>query len=425
MGDRINEADHLAREGRQGKASEILRSVLEDDPGDAAASLSYARILGSLGHEREAIPRYEQAIAGGLSDKETEEAALDLGSSYRTVGEPAKAAEVLKRGLARFPENQALRAFLAMSLHDLGEYREATATLLRCLTEFSSDAWIVRYQRPINHYADDMHEESPDLAADALVKGPSGFSARGAVAHHETLRGAIRRGILVRDLIQHLPPPPAAIVDVGGGAGRVAIPLAKKGYEVTILDPSEEALARARQALEREDAATGSRVRLVQGRGEEAPGLLGETIFDATTCHGVLPSVEDPGPLVRALVRLVRPGSLISVLAKNADALAMRPALQGHYRKALGSLEANWDEGPFGTLTRADTVAGLRDILESAGAEVIAWHGVRSFTEHLGDTPAVPDVLEDALELEWAAGRKDPYRGVARWIHLLGRRAER
>lgn len=425
MVDRINEANHLSREGRQGEASEILRGVLAEDPGDAAANLSYARILSSLGHEREAITRYEQAIAGGLSDKENEEVTIDLGNSYRAVGEPAEAVEILRQSLARFPENQALRVFLAVSLHDLGEYREATATLLRSLTQVSSDAWIVNYQRAINHYADEMYERAPGATAETVVKEPSGISAQGAATHHETLRGAIRRGLLMRDLIEHLPPPPATIVDVGGGAGRIAVPLAKKGYEVTILDPSEEALGRAREALGREDAATGRLVRLVRGRGEEAPGLLGEAAFDAATCHGVLPFVEDPEPLLRALVRLVRPGGLISVLAKNAEALAMRPALQGHYRKALGSLSANRDEGPFGTLTRADTLAGLQGILEAAGGECIGWHGIRSFTDHLGDVPAVPEVLEDALELEWEAGRKDPYRGVARWIHLLGRRATR
>ena len=425
MGDRTNEADHLSREGRQGEASEILRGVLAENPGDAAANFSYARILDGLGHEREAIPRYEQAIAGGLPEKEMQEATINLGGSYRAVGEPAEAVEILRRGLARFPRNQALRAFLAMSLQDLGEYGEATEVLLRVLTENSSDAWILHYQRAIDHYADEMDEGSPGAAADSVVKDSSGSPAEGFAEHHGTLRRAIRRELIIRDLIEHLPPPPAAVVDVGGGAGRIAVPLARKGYEVTILDLSEEALRRAREALGREDAATQRRVRLVPGRGEEAPCLLGEETFDAATCHGVLPSVEDPEPLVRALVRLVRPGGLISVLAKNAEALAMRPALQGHYRKALASLGADRDEGPLGALTRADTVTGLRGILEAAGGEFIAWHGVRSFTEHLGDAPATPEVLEYALELEWEAGRKDPYRGVARWIHLLGRRATR
>lgn len=425
MGDRTDEADHLSREGRQGEAVEILRGVLAEDPGDAAANFSYARILGGLGYEREAIPRYERAIANGLQEKNLEEATIDLGGSYRAVGEPAEAVEILRRGVARFPQNQALRTFLAMTLQDLGEYREAATLLLRILPRVSSDAWIARYQRAIDRYADEMDEASPDAAAGAVVKDPSESPAEGSAEHHETLRRAIRRGLLIRDLTEHLPPPPAAVVDVGGGAGRIAIPLARNGYEVTILDPSEEALGRAREALDKENAATQRRVRLVAGRGEESPCLLGEATFDAATCHGVLPSVEDPEPLVRALVRLVRPGGLISVLAKNAEALAMRPALQGHYRKALVSLGADRDEGPLGALTRADTVAGLRGILEDAGGEFVVWHGVRSFTEHLGDAPAIPEVLEDALELEWEAGRKDPYRGVARWIHLLGRRAER
>jgi 2-polyprenyl-3-methyl-5-hydroxy-6-metoxy-1,4-benzoquinol methylase len=425
MGDRINEANHLAREGKQGEASEILRGVLAEDPGNAAANLSYARILCSLGHELEAIPRYEQAISTGVPEEDLEEAITGLGSSYCVVGEPVEAVEILRQGLARFPENQALRAFLAMSLHDLGEYREAAAIMLRSLKQVSSDTLSVHYQQAIDHCANKVYGRVSGDTAEAAVKRPSESASEENTMHRETLRGAIRREILMRDLIQHLPPPPAAIVDVGGGAGRIAIPLAKKGYEVTILDPSEEALARAREALGREDVATGRRVRLAQGRGEEAPGLLGESTFDAATCHGVLPSVEDPEPLVRALVGLVRPGGLVSVLAKNAEALAMRPALQGHYKKALCSLGANRDEGPLGTLTRADTVAGLRDILEAAGGEFITWHGVRSFTEHLGDAPAIPEVLEDALELEWEAGRKDPYRGVARWIHLLGRRAAR
>lgn len=424
MGDRADEADHLWREGRQGEALEILSGVLAQDPGDAAANFSYARVLDGLGREREAIASYARAIAGGLPEKELQEATINLGGSYRAVGEPAEAVEVLRRGLVKFPQNQALRTFLAMSLHDLGEHREATAILLRLLIETSSDAWIVHYQRAIDHSADEIGKSS-GAAADTVERAPYGSPAGRFATHYETLPRAIRRELIIRGLSQHLPPPPASVVDVGGGAGRIAIPLARKGYEMTILDPSEEALDRAREALGSEGAETRRRVQLVAGRGEEGPCLIGEATFDAATCHGVLPFVEDPEPLVRSLVRLVRPGGSISALAKNAEALAMRPALQGRYRKALKSLSADRDEGPYGALTRADTLAGLRSMLEDAGGEFIGWHGVRSFTDHLGDVPAPPGALEDAVELEWEAGRKDPYRGVARWIHLLGKRATR
>ena len=47
---------------------------------------------------------------------------------------------------------------------------------------------------------------------------------------------------------------------------------------------------------------------------------------------------------------------------------------------------------------------------------------VRVFTEDLGDRP--PDAsLPDVLRLEEKAGRRDPYRSVARLIHLFGTKA--
>ena len=45
----------------------------------------------------------------------------------------------------------------------------------------------------------------------------------------------------------HLPPPPAAVLDVGAGSGRDAAWFAAKGYEVVAVDPSATMLAEARQ----------------------------------------------------------------------------------------------------------------------------------------------------------------------------------
>jgi ubiquinone/menaquinone biosynthesis C-methylase UbiE len=45
----------------------------------------------------------------------------------------------------------------------------------------------------------------------------------------------------------HLPPPPARILDCGGGPGRYAVELARRGYSVTLFDLSPGNLALARQ----------------------------------------------------------------------------------------------------------------------------------------------------------------------------------
>ncbi len=48
--------------------------------------------------------------------------------------------------------------------------------------------------------------------------------------------------VTVRALVEHLPPAPARVLDCGGGPGRYAIELARRGYEVTLFDLSPECL---------------------------------------------------------------------------------------------------------------------------------------------------------------------------------------
>jgi len=56
-------------------------------------------------------------------------------------------------------------------------------------------------------------------------------------------RHRIEYGLTMRALKEHLPKPPARIGDIGGGVGRYAIELARRGYEVTLVDLSSKALA--------------------------------------------------------------------------------------------------------------------------------------------------------------------------------------
>jgi len=47
-------------------------------------------------------------------------------------------------------------------------------------------------------------------------------------------------------LARNLPPAPAVILDIGGGAGAYAFSLAKQGYQVHLIDPVELHLEQAR-----------------------------------------------------------------------------------------------------------------------------------------------------------------------------------
>ena len=154
----LERAIRLRRAGELEEARTVLLELLQGNPEDPVVNYQCAWVHDRMGREREAIPLYERAIERGLSGGDLEGAILSLGSSYRAVGNPAKAAEVLRGGVARFPQNRAMQVFLAMALHDLDEHDEAMGLLLRNLAETSSDPEISAYKEALSFYANRLNE---------------------------------------------------------------------------------------------------------------------------------------------------------------------------------------------------------------------------------------------------------------------------
>src|SRR5215471_709529 len=116
--------------------------------------------------------------------------------------------------------------------------------------------------------------------------------------HYGSIRGQVRIYVIDRQLRAHLPPPPSALVDIGGGVGSQSLPLARDGYQVTIIDPWPVRAWRATARLAGEDGAVAGRVRLVQATLEEALDAVGGQQFAGVLCHGVIMYVPDPGPFI-------------------------------------------------------------------------------------------------------------------------------
>ena len=142
------------------EARTVLLILLERNPDDPAVAYQCAWVHDRMGREREAIPLYERAISRGLSGRDLEGAILSLGSSYRATGGCTKAAEVLRGGVERFPQNRAMQVFLAMALHNLDEHERAMEVLLRNLAETSSDPEIASYGEALSYYASRLDEIS-------------------------------------------------------------------------------------------------------------------------------------------------------------------------------------------------------------------------------------------------------------------------
>ncbi|MGI5483228.1 methyltransferase [Streptomyces lavendofoliae] len=211
------------------------------------------------------------------------------------------------------------------------------------------------------------------------------------------------------------------VLDTGGGSGNFAVPVARLGHRVTVVDPSPNALF----ALERRAAEAGvaDRVRGVQGDILGLFDVVDRGGYDAVLCHGVLEYVEDPAEGVRNAVEALRPSGALSLLAAGLGGAVLARALAGHFseaRRALTDPAGRWGEGD--PVPRRFTAEQLTEVVEAAGVEVGAVHGVRVFADLvpgvLVDTE--PGALEALLQLEAAAAELPAFRSVATQLHVLG-----
>ncbi len=244
---------------------------------------------------------------------------------------------------------------------------------------------------------------------------------------YASVKGYVRTYVLHQHLLEHLPPPPALVLDVGGGAGHQSFPLAQAGYDVTLLDPSPAMLGKAQQRLQRLPAEAQRRVTFLQADGENADDAVDGRRFDAVLCHGVLGYQEQPEPLVNQLCRCAAADGVVSIMTGNAKAMAVRPALERRWDDALAAFDARAEIGVLGVPGRADTVEELSELMQSQGVEPLRWYGVWLFVDWLEFSGAELDpgdltqvAATAAVELE--ASRRDPYRQLSRVFHLVGRK---
>jgi SAM-dependent methyltransferase len=242
---------------------------------------------------------------------------------------------------------------------------------------------------------------------------------------YATVKGYVRTYVMHQHLLAHLPPAPATVLDVGGGAGHQSFPLAQAGYEVTVLDPSAAMLDKARERLQLLPAEARRRVSFIQADGEHADDATGGRTFDAVLCHGVLGYLADPEPVVRQLARCAAVGGLVSVMTGNAHAAAVRPALERRWDDALASFDSRTEVGVLGVQGRADTVEEISALYERYQVQPAAWYGVWLFADWLEFGGTELDPTDEAqvratAAVELEASRRDPYRQLSRVFHLVG-----
>lgn len=260
------------------------------------------------------------------------------------------------------------------------------------------------------------------------MKAPAQSAAIDAQAYASYLRtvaGRVRTDLAWENLRANLPEAgehPRRALDVGGGTGEAALRLANAGFHVTVLDASEAMLAEAENQARH--LGLSRSITLVLGDASELSRLFPPDGFDVVVCHYLLEFVERPLEVLRGISHMLAPEhSLCSIIVRNRAGEVLNAALKsGDLQAAEDNLTEPKVRISLGDPVSVFTPAELRDLLSTAGLEVIGEYGVRTITDYLpGNLSEDPSAYDRLLRLEQKLGRRAEFAAMARYTHMIAR----
>jgi len=147
--DQLSEAEFLAR---------IEDLAAELPHRSAIGAFERASAFDSTDHPDRAVPLYRQALETGLTGERRRCAVIQLASSLRNLGQPEESVALLtaERDAGSDQLDEAVRAFLALALADVGRDREALSIALAALAPH-----LPMYQRSLANYARLLADPEP------------------------------------------------------------------------------------------------------------------------------------------------------------------------------------------------------------------------------------------------------------------------
>jgi ubiquinone/menaquinone biosynthesis C-methylase UbiE len=231
-------------------------------------------------------------------------------------------------------------------------------------------------------------------------------------------------------LARHLPPPPARLLDVGGGPGVYAEWLAEAGYDVRLVDASP---LHVRQALER------SKNRFAAVEGDARSLDEADESYDVVLLLGPLYHLTERDDRLRALReagRVLRPGGLVAAAAISRFASLLDGLYGGYLTEPMfwPVVERDLADGQHRSPPDADapvfTTAyfhrpeELRAELEEAGFPVDGVFGVEGPGWLLGDRWEDERAREHILRIARALEQEPTVIGTSSHLLVVARKPE-
>jgi ubiquinone/menaquinone biosynthesis C-methylase UbiE len=226
-------------------------------------------------------------------------------------------------------------------------------------------------------------------------------------------------------------PKQGLVLDAGGGPGRYTMELARRGYEVVLLDIVQENLDFAKKILEKENLLNNVKD-FVQGSVSDLSDFS-DSSFDAVICTGGPISHVPTGKLrekaVGELTRVAKVGApiFISVMAK----YGALPLFINEYANEIGMTDhfrdfwQNGDDDRWGSKKSAFahyfTYQELNELMVKNGLDIVTNVGLESFAtpaeEEFNKVVENKKVYDNWLEMHYALCEEEAALNAS--IHIL------
>jgi S-adenosylmethionine-dependent methyltransferase len=238
-----------------------------------------------------------------------------------------------------------------------------------------------------------------------------------------TSSGRLRSDLAWENLKGFLPDPARQrqALDLGGGTGSMSLRLARKEFQVVLLDSSEEMLRIARK--EAEASGVVERVSFCHADAGQLRELFGPESLDVVVCHNVLEYLADADAIVCAIGYVLRKDGMVSLLVRNRAGEVLKAAIQS---SDLGLAKEHFTaetvvDSLYGKPVRLLEPADVVQVLSKANLQVVAQRGVRVFSDYRRMTDPDPETYLRLLELEFTLGFQPQFAAIARYLQIIAR----
>ena len=213
------------------------------------------------------------------------------------------------------------------------------------------------------------------------------------------------------------------VLDVGCHTGRLSIPLARAGCQVTAIDSSRFHIKRAQQHAREQ----GVSCRFLRGDGFRLIRQMREGSFDLVLCTEVLYQCPDFRDRTSQLLRVVRAGGLLATSHRTRFFYLSQSLAEQDFETARFILDHA--EGPlWGSYFNWQTPSELKGLYQNLGLDLLLLRPIGVFTGNGGDgmarfcnlsETASPD-REALFDIE--AYDSDEFAGIGRYLLAIGRK---